>query len=381
MFKGFWVPRRRPSLGLQWRSKSATKSSKNKNTLSTSLMESLATSSLKTNNIKMPNLNFSRQMSTNMFNQKIINWNALSSKLSLTNLSKTKSLLPTRSTGWSNTPSKWWETRLISNLKLMLLTSTWLTLITKTTASRRSSKVSFKLMSRLDKALTESNRLIKLDQRLTMLSRDPSKRLSRELLPTSNNFRDTLLLDKRRRLEPKEWSLIDPLLPNSNSDHPNKREPLQVVLSNKTWDDPTTLSSLTKQDNQTLARRQVNTNSAELLPVSKTTEWNLRIMCRQLDMLWSRELPTGQSTNKPNTLETPDTLLNTVGRIMAQERRDTPHSERREPKSPITTIERVTSRRSKRIIRRKMTRRRFNSLTKNRLLKRSELYQTMFTYN
>jgi len=116
----------------------------------------------------------------------------------------------------------------------MLLTSTWLTLITKTTASRRSSKVSFKLMSRLDKALTESNRLIKLDQRLTMLSRDPSKRLSRELLPTSNNFRDTLLLDKRRRLEPKEWSLIDPLPPNSNSDHPNKREPLQVVLSNKT---------------------------------------------------------------------------------------------------------------------------------------------------
>jgi len=116
----------------------------------------------------------------------------------------------------------------------MLLTSTWLTLITKTTASRRSSKVSFKLMSRLDKALTESNRLIKLDQRLTMLSRDPSKRLSRELLPTSNNFRDTLLLDKRRRLRPKEWSLIDPLSPNSNSDHPNKREPLQVVLSNKT---------------------------------------------------------------------------------------------------------------------------------------------------
>ena len=123
---------------------------------------------------------------------------------------------------------------MISNLKLMLLTNTWLTLITKITASRRSSKVSFKLMSRLDKALTESNRLIKLDQRLTMLSRDPSKRLSRELLPTSNNFRDTLLLDKRRRLEPKEWFLIDPLPPNSNSDHPNKRELHQVVPSNKT---------------------------------------------------------------------------------------------------------------------------------------------------
>jgi hypothetical protein len=92
-------------------------------------------------------------------------------------------------------------------------------------------------------------------------------------------------------------------------------------------------------------------------------------------------LSTGQSTNKPNTLGTPDTLLNTVGRIMDQERGDTPHSERREPKSPITTIEKVTSRRSKRIIRRKMTRRRFNSLTKKRLLKRSELYETMFTYN
>ena len=123
---------------------------------------------------------------------------------------------------------------MISNLRLMLSTNTWLTLITKTTASRRSSKVLFKPMSRLDKALTESNKLIKLDQRLTMLSRDPSKRLSRELLPTSNNFRDTLLLDKKRRLEPKEWSLIDPLLPNSNSDHLNKREPLQVVQSNKT---------------------------------------------------------------------------------------------------------------------------------------------------
>ena len=82
--------------------------------------------------------------------------------------------------------------------------------------------------------MTESNKLIKLDQRLTMLSRDPSKRLSRELLPTSNNFRDTLLLDKKRRLEHKEWSLIDLLLPNSNSDHLNKRELLQVVPSNKT---------------------------------------------------------------------------------------------------------------------------------------------------
>ena len=82
--------------------------------------------------------------------------------------------------------------------------------------------------------MTESNKLIKLDLRLTMLSRDPSKRLSRELLPTSNNFRDTLLLDKKMRLEPKEWSLIDPQLPNSNSDNLNKREPLQVVPSNKT---------------------------------------------------------------------------------------------------------------------------------------------------
>ena len=288
-----------------------------------------------------------------------------------------------KSTGWSNTPSKWWETRLIFNLRLMLSISTWLTLITKTTASRRSWKVSFKLMSRWDKALIESNRLIKLDQRLTMLSRDLSKRLSRELVPTNNNFRDTLLLDKRRRLEPKEWSLIDQLLSssNSNSDHPNKKEPLRVVPSNKTWDDPTTLSSLTKQDNQTLARRPVNINSVELLPVIKTIEWNLPTMCPQLDMWWSRELPTGQSTNKPNILETPDTLLNTAGRIMDQERGDTPHSEKKEPKSPITIKEKVTSRRSKRIIRRKMTIKRSNSLTKKRLLKRNEFYKTMFTYN
>jgi hypothetical protein len=118
----------------------------------------------------------------------------------------------------------------------MLLISTWLTLITKTTASRRNSKVSSKLMSRLDKALTESNRLIKLDQRSTMLSRDLNKRLNRELLPTSSNFRDMLSPGKRRKLEPKEWSLTD-LLPcnNSNSDHPNKKELFQVVpLNNKT---------------------------------------------------------------------------------------------------------------------------------------------------
>ena len=267
----------------------------------------------------------------------------------------------------------------------MLLISTWPTLITKTTASRESLKVSSKLMSKLYKALIESSRLSKLDQKLTMLSRDISKRLNKELLPTNNNFRDTLSLDKRRRLEPKEWSLIDPLLSNSNnnsnSDHPNQKEQLQVVPSNKTWDDHTTLSSLTKQDNQTLVRRPVNTNSVELLPVNKTTEWNLPTMSLQLDMLWSKELPTGQSTNKLNTLGTPDTLLNTAGKIMVQERGDTPHWERREPKSPITTKEKVTSRRSKRIIRRKMTREMSNLLTKKRLLKRSELYKTMFTYN
>jgi hypothetical protein len=99
-------------------------------------------------------------------------------------------------------------------------------------------KVSSKLMSKLDKALIESSRLSKLDQKLTMLSRDLSKRLNKELLPTNNNFRDTLSLDKRRRLEPKEWSLIDPLLSNSNnnsnSDHPNQKEQLQVVPSSKT---------------------------------------------------------------------------------------------------------------------------------------------------
>ena len=73
MFKDFWVPRKRPSLEPLWKSKSATKSSKNKNILLTSLMASLVTTSLKMNSTKTLNPNFSKPMSMNTFNQRTTN--------------------------------------------------------------------------------------------------------------------------------------------------------------------------------------------------------------------------------------------------------------------------------------------------------------------
>ena len=88
-------------------------------------------------------------------------------------------------------------------------------------------------MSRLDKALIENTKLSKSGQRSTMLSRDLNKRSSKEFLLTSNNFKDMLSQDKRRNKELKEWFLRD-LECNSNSDHPNKREPHLVDLPSKT---------------------------------------------------------------------------------------------------------------------------------------------------
>lgn len=73
-------------------------------------------------------------------------------------------------------------------------------------------RVSFKLMSRLDKGLTESNKFNKLEPRSMMSLGDLSKRLRRELPLTSNNSRDKLSVDK-------------PRLPPTDK----PREPLQVV--------------------------------------------------------------------------------------------------------------------------------------------------------
>lgn len=118
-----------------------------------------------------------KPMSTSTCKARIRAWNFRSWRLRIIKLSKMKSLSVTNWIDWSNTLIKWWRTSSICKVRLMLLTGTCPTWITRTTAFRRNLRNLCRPTMLSEWTSIESIRLKIFEQELTTLLRDHRQKL------------------------------------------------------------------------------------------------------------------------------------------------------------------------------------------------------------